>query len=139
MIPPVGVRQGLSAEGLFVSVAMPAHSRCEAYPPFGNCYTINSSKILSRNDYANFDSTINKFSEIIWRNDAKAFTQTDARKYRLKLCKCSCAHPMSRFLTLPSSELMLQPYSKSLHCFFTFSSKMPAFATFLLEMEELGP
>ena len=58
---------------------------------------------------------------------------------QLKLCQCSCTHPMSRFATLPSSELVLQPYSKKFalffHVFLKNASFCSVFSAFILKIQ----
>ena len=49
------------------------------------------------------------------------------KSMRLKLCKCSCTRPMSRFATLPSNELVLQPYNKKFALFFDVFFKNASF------------
>ena len=49
------------------------------------------------------------------------------KSMRMKLCKCSGTHPMSRFAALPSNELVLQPYSKKFAWFFHVLLKNASF------------
>ena len=61
------------------------------------------------------------------------------KSMRLKLCKCSCAHPMSRLQHFHPVNSCSNPTAKSLHCFFTFSSKMPVFAMSLVQLSSKIP
>ena len=100
---------------------------------FWAVWVVPSVRKLLRNEFFKnyFAQWLREFRAIppkwIFQECSGATMQRPLRKQmrksmRLKLCECSCTHPMSRFAALPSNSCS-NPTAKSLHCFSRFPQK----------------